>query len=282
MRLTSYNRILLALGDGENALTDTVGHRRRFLSTIHSISNRVEQFLNRNLELKSYTEFRDALPLTVEYFLQSQPVTTVASVHQDSTGLYDGSEVAETLFYINKDSDGVVLDSPVTPAKRGLRFIYTGGLAVHGTHSTYKLVGTPSTLFVVGKYVRGKDSLAVGLVVSNVTDVLVIEVLYGVYEIGEVVEGFDDESGGTAISGMTETLLSATTLSLAESFPDIVHATELEIRFMDDHRSDFENIGSSKSGTTRVNIMQNEKFKRDYDLLPEVRSLLEAYRNITI
>jgi len=282
MRLTSYNRVLIALSNGELALKDNLQHKRRFLTLISSVSNRVENFLNRTLELKSYTEFRDSLPNTVEYFLQGVPITSITSVHEDNTGLFSGSETAETDFYIGKEFTSIVLDSPVVPAKKGLRFIYTGGLAVSGVQSTYVLSSEGSPALVKDNFVIGGDSLTQGKVVSKTGTTIVIEVLYGVFEVGEIIQGHTSEGTNDIISGATATLDSVTTLSLAESFPDIVEATELEIRYMDDHKSDFENVATSKAGTSRGSLLNRDSDRAEYDLLPEVRSLLTPHRNITL
>jgi len=80
--------------------------------------------------------------------------------------------------------------------------------------------------------IDGKGTSSEPRGILNVADVLVIEVLYGLYDIGEVVEAYNDEEGGAVLSGQTETLLSATSLSMAESFPDIVQAMELELRYI--------------------------------------------------
>lgn len=282
MRLTSYNRVLLALSSGETSLEDNLEHKRRFLTLIPSVSNRVENFLNRNLELKSYTEFKDSLPETKQYFILGIPITTITSIHQDSTGLYNGSETAEGDFYINKNSDGFVLDSPVTPEKSGLRIIYTGGLAVHGVNSTYVLTSENTTALVAGNFVIGNDSLTQGKVFSKSGATIVIEVLYGVFDLGEKILGYTSEGDTSPITDADAILDSVTSLSMAESFPDIVTATELEIRYMDDHRSDFENISSQKSGTQRNPLLNADSGRSEYDLVPEVRSLLQPYRNLYI
>jgi hypothetical protein len=63
---------------------------------------------------------------------------------------------------------------------------------------------------------------------------------------------------------------------LAEAYPDIVTACELELRYIHDHRNDFENQSTLKGQTSRRDMSV------DYNLVPEVRSMIDKYRNFIL
>ena len=239
------------------------------------MSARIQTYLNRNLELTSHTEYFDTFPERLEYWVRAFPISSITSVHSDSTGLYDGSETAESDYYAGQDSISVVLDVGVTKALRGLRIIYTGGLATHGTQSQFTTENDGSTAITVGEYVEGQTSFAQGYVIARGSGTITIEVLAGIFEVGETIQA-KATVDGALIANATTDIASATVRCLAELYPDIVQATELELRYMDDHRSDYENQSTDKGATSRKDLTKN------YNLLPETRSILEPYKSITL
>lgn len=275
MLLTSYRRILFALG-GKDILTNNFQNKRNFANWIPAISARIENFINRFTELTSHTEYFDSLENSFEYFVKGYPITALTSVKSDSTGEFNGSESSESNYFIGKNQNSVGLAVSLVPAIRGLQIIYTGGLAAHGTQSTFELTNEGSTPFVADKYVEGQDSLAMGYVISKSSSTIVIEVLYGIFQVGEQIKGKSAWDSPTFETDMEADIDSVTTRCLAETYPDIVRACELEIRYMNDHKSDFENTNTAKGTTTRKDM------EKDYGLLPEVRSLLQDYVNIYV
>jgi hypothetical protein len=275
MILTSLNRVLINLSEGEPYLSTDYERRRRFIKRIASVSSDIEDHLNRNIELKSYTEFFDTLDLSLEYSLKAFPISALTSVYSDITGLYDGGESLESDYIIGKNNDTVCLASSISQARKGLRVIYTGGLATHAVRSTFTLSSEGASPFTAGMFVTGGSSNAMGIVVSKASTTMVIEVLYGIFEVGEIVSGKTTETGAVT-SGVTAVLSARTVTSLAESYPNIVEATEMEIRYRDDHRSDYENLSTDKGSTTRKDLTKN------YDLLPEVRKILQPYVKFNI
>lgn len=274
MDLTSWRRVRYFLGSND-VLADDPQTKRTYLNFIPAISKRVEQYLGFNIESASYTKYRDSLPNTLEYFFDVYPITAITSVHSDPTGEYDGSQSAESDYYIGVSESSIVLQTVVTPAKRGLKFIFTGGLASHGTQSQYTLTSVGSVAFTAGKFVYGASSDAIGYVVSLSGVTLTVEVLYGTFITGETIHGRTTEDGDN-ITNMNATLNAKAVTCLAESYPDIVTACELEIRYMHKHRSDYEIGINSRGESTKKDLTQG------YDFLPEVRSLLDTYRRITI
>ena len=268
MQLTSWRRLRHILGKNE-PLADDFINKRIYLPMIASISSRIETYLDRIIKLDTYTEYFDTLAGQRNYPVKAWPISSVTSVKSDSLGLYDGSESTESNYYIGIDSNAVVLDSSVVPARKGLQIVYIGGLALHGTQSQFVLASEGGTEIAAGNYVRGQTSGASGYVIEKTLTTITIEVLYGYFQEDETIEaaaGEDDD----AISGATAVLDSVTLRCLAESYPDIVLACEMEIRYMVDHRFDYENFSTGKN-TTRKDMTQ------DYNLLPEVRSLLDTY-----
>ena len=250
-------------------LSDKIATNRRLTRWISSISSRIEMFLNRELELKSRIQFFDSGPGQLEYFTDAYPITTITKVESDWEGLYD-SPTDETDFFPGRNEDAVILDVPVTPAKRGLRITYIGGISEHGVNSEY----TMASSLTAGKFLFGVTSGAAGFVITGGTSA-VIEVLYGVFDAGENTQQYDEEDLVNTF-GSVIVLTTKDKESLAEINPDIVEATELEIRYMNDHRSNFENDSTVKGATKRAN------FTEEYNLLPQTRSLLSKYQNIIL
>jgi hypothetical protein len=275
MDLTSWNRLRHVLGT-EIVLDDSLANRNRYMSWIPVISNRVTNFLDREIELTTHTEYHDSEVGRLEYWIRGYPISSITSVKSDTTGLFTGSETDESNYYIGQDSNSIVLDLPITPTKRGLEFVYIGGLANHGTQSVFVISGAGSEPFAAGVYAEGQTSKALGIVVSLSGTTLTIEVLYGVFQSGEEIKGKTTWDGTSYTANQEATIASVTSRSLAESYPDIVMATELELRYMESHRSDYENESTLKGQTSRKDMT------KDYNLVPEVRGILQPYRKMTI
>lgn len=272
---------MIALSNGDQTLSDKIKHKRRFNTLIPSVSLRIQNFLDRKLDLTTYTEYFDTFADQLEYFVEGTPISSITTVKSDSTGEFTGNETSESDFYIGKKSFSVVLDTPVRPAKRGLQIVYIGGLTTNGVQSQYVLSTEGSEALVAGAYVEGQTSGAVAYVVTKAGTAITLEILYGIFIVGETIQGKLTEDGADT-SNQTAVLASSTVLSLAEVYPDIITAAEYEMRYMDDHRSNFENSSSSKDGTFRRDVLNKNNDKREYDLLPEVRSMLEPYRYMAV
>lgn len=275
MDLTSYRRVLFALGSND-PLTDDFKSRRIFSNWVPAISAKVETFLDRKIELTTHIEYANSIERALEYFIDAYPIQSITSVYSDMLGLYNGNEVAESNYYIGETGNSIVLDTSIKSAHKGLKFTYIGGLAVHGVNSTFVIENEGATAFAANNYVEGQTSQAMGYVISKAGTTIVIEVLYGVFQVGEQIKGKTTWDNANFITNMEADIASVTSRSLAEAYPNITRACELEIRYMNDHKSDFENAGTTKAGTNRRDMT------KDYDLVPEVRSLLEPYARIHI
>jgi hypothetical protein len=132
-------------------------------------------------------------------------------------------------------------------AKNGFMATYDGGLANSAALSVYNV--TFSGLWVLGKFIYGVNSNAVGIVNAFDASTLTIEVLYGRFQVGETVQQWDTEDGAGS-STQTAVLTTAQALSLAEAYPEIVRATEMQLRFMMKNKDRFEQERIDKDGTT--------------------------------
>jgi hypothetical protein len=158
-----------------------------------------------------------------------------------------------------------------------LKIEYTGGLATHGTRSTF-IVATTTGTWHTGVYVIGSNSYACGIVRTASATSLTVEVLYGTFEIGETLTEYDTESA-IGSSTAVATLNSKSATSLAEAYPEITLGAEMQIRYMWKNKDGFENAGVSKDG---VSTKQANVQSLGMPLQPEVQTMLLKYRRISV
>jgi len=275
MLLTSYDRLLRYLAGAQNGnLEDSAENKRDIIAWIPSVSKKIERYLKRNLLIKSRVEYFDN-DNNRQFFVNAPRIISITSVKYDSTGLFTGGEIelATTSYKIGVDGKTVVIDwGEISNGYKTLQIVYIGGLAYTGVLSTYATGDT--TNMTVGNFVIGSESMAVGIVKATATDSLQVEVLYGVFEDGETLTESTTESI-TGTTGETIVLTSKTTECLAESHPEITTACEMEIRFLQVHKRDYENTGTNKDGTT---IRRGANQKPRYNMQPEAVDLLSSYR----
>jgi hypothetical protein len=277
MYLSSYQRLLRYCG-GDSILTDNAINRRQLGSWLPSISDAVENWLNRGIEIKTITEYFDVNFNTNEFYPKQIPVISFTSVYSDSTGLWDGgeSELSDDDYHAGTNNDSIVLTfARPYEARRGLRAIYLGGLAYHGTQSVY--AATITGTFTIGDFVHGGNSEAVGIVKAVTATSLTIEVLYGRFELGETVTEWATEDGigaGTA----TAILTTATKLGIAEAYPEITRGVELQIRYMMKNKDRFEQGSVNKDGTSS----RRGSIENDSQLQPEATMMLQHLRRFAI
>ncbi len=358
MLLSSLNRLrLYCAGEGEDPLANSLKNNRGLSMWLGSISSAVENFLKRKIAIDSYTEFFDIKSSKVEYWINAYPMYSLVDCYEEPRALWNGYERE-----IQYTVPGQVKGSIITPfafsyvMPRSLRLRYLGGLAYDAVLSKYSLSSVTGT-WVVGKFVRGNSSGAIGYVNAFTSTTLMIEVYYGIFQPGEVVSQYDNEplvtgspsvystinllphfgfygwsglwvankyikgrlSGaiasidslsGTPTSSLNCTMVSGTMLegeivdeyddvacinltsgtgmttntfgcisfinhrALCEVAPDLVIATEMQIRYMRKHALDFENAGTNKDGTT-----MRKSFRGVTDMLiDEVQAKLQPYK----
>lgn len=276
MLLTSYQRMLRYIhGRTMEPLStdDDQLSRRDLLPWINSVSENIEQYLGIETEIVSRTEYFDVGWGQREYWVKGTPINSIASVKEDPTGLFDGSESTLTAgsdYHIGTEEISVVTLLPRGwEGDRGIQIAYTGGLASHGTQSEF--VTASSSGWTVDDYCIGNSSAATGIVSSISGNNLTVDVLYGVFVVDEIIAEYSDE--GTTATGVTTTINSKASIALCESsFSSITSACENEIRYLWEHRMDFENDGSQRDGVT---IRRSAGQKAS--MQPETRMMLDPY-----
>jgi hypothetical protein len=291
MKLTSLNRV-------KNALGKTSAHEDGvFLRLIATASTQIGQHLRRlnSLQLTSRTEYFDPHLGQRVFRPKAYPIASVTSIHCDNSGKYSGSEtlVPSTDYIVSGDSraihftaDGAYNDSLLIPpwasvAPKSVRIIYTGGLAADAVSSTWS---KSASTFTAGRFIQGATSMAVGRIASTSSLSITYESIYGVFEAGETITEYATlnnalQSGGVegaAPTPVTATLGAASSLSLAETYPDLVQACEMHVRYLYRNQDNFENIIVSKDGENRAS---RADLKNVYGFLPEIVALLDTYQN---
>jgi hypothetical protein len=139
-------------------------------------------------------------------------------------GLYTGEEYLVINYYPSRFGQFIALSYPVYQWRKGLRAIYTGGLAYNGTKSIYAITST-SGILELGKYVLGAKSGAVGIITTVATKHIEIDNLYGKFLAGETVTMQDTEFAiGTSSASTTLTATS-------EDDTEIVFASNITSTF---------------------------------------------------
>jgi len=271
--LTSVDRVLFHI-DPENSLGDTVTAQRIVQGWIHSVSLNIKRYLDREIYIKDYTEYLDTIYNQYTYKTVVSPVWSVTSVELDSSGEFDGSEQDVNDYYITTYQDGITIDNnwDISNTIRGLKIVYSGGFAYHPVNSVFDVTNA----FVADNYVVGSATNAMGKVIATDGDTATIEVLNGVFAVGDVLTEYVDLTT-LETTGETGTITDVTKRSLAESYTDIVEAAEMQIRYMHQHKDDFENSGTTKEGET---LRRSDGAPAK--LQPEVRMMLDPYRRLTM
>lgn len=275
MLLTSYERMRRYLsGQDADNFEDSYKHRRDLLPIIQAVSKQIEFFCGREFYIESRTEYFDCNGSEKEFFVQAPPVTTVTSVYEDPTGLYDGSESELTDPGISADSRSVIVDNLTAlgfKAIKGVRIIYTGGLGYHAAQSVFTVTGSSGT-WTAGQYVYGSTSGATGIVKSYDSENarLTVEVLYGEFEADETLTEYTTEALATA-GDATATLSSKYRTALCEAYPDLVRAVEIQCSYMYRLRNSFEQSGVTRNGDTIRSDNRSGKIQ------PEAIDLLVPY-----
>lgn len=289
MNLTSLNRVKNALGITN---TDSDGNLSRLIA---SSSKQIEYYLKRENAIQSttYTEYFNPFRGQTVFRLKAYPVTSITSVYIDSTGLYTGSQtlVPSTGYIVGVDGKTLHLTGGYSNSNaypfngvypKSLRVIYIGGLASDPVISSWTKSSDSGGTLAVNNYIKGESSGAVSKITARGDGTISYESIYGLHTAETITEydSLDNSlSGGLGLSnptGVTATLTAATSLSLAESYPDLTFACELYVRYLNKNIDQFGNITVSRDGETRSSRADNAS---NSSLTPEVRELCNAYIN---
>lgn len=269
--LTTYQRCLrFCAADGDAPLSDTPANRRQLIPWINAVSQNIEHFLNRPILIADETEYFNVRAQQTEFAVRRVPVITLTDVYQDIRGLWQGGESIISDCFLGDQQWSVCTFYPRQyAAKNAIRIRYNGGLAATAVMPTYA-ISTTSGTWAVGGFVQGGTSMAIGIVRTASATSLVIEVLYGLFQVAETISQYSTEDANTTPTAVA-TVTSCTIPSLVEVASAIVMATEMQVRYMWRHRQDFENAGVNKDGQTMRRL--GDKYK-EANLEPEVINLL--------
>jgi hypothetical protein len=285
MLLTSVARAKAYLGISDSKEDGLLGR------VVASASARVEGYLRRvdSLELKERTITISATLGQRKFYLPAYPIVSVSSVKYDSTGLFTGGETTITDFQIVEDRAVVVPYGAysvnygvVTVAPNTVRITYTAGLAAHPVNSVWVKSADAGGTLTVGKYIQGSTSLAIGIIRARGATSITYECLSGIFQASETITEYTtytcDPSGGvlSSATGVTATLTSRTTGSLAELHPALVEGVEMHIRY---YRKNRDNFGDITVSVDNVQRMSRSDLQKDYFSLPEVRDYFSNYMN---
>lgn len=282
MKLTSYDRMIRYLAaNNDGNLTNNVYHKRDILLFIDSYSRVIEHYLNRKIEISSYTEYKPVRKTIQEYRMNCTPISSISSVKYDINGVFTGDETTLDTdeYYISPELNTVVLNIiPNFKQARGLQIMYTGGLAYSATQSIFTVSSVSG--FTVGNYIIGNDSYSCGIIKSIDTENtrLTVEILYGTFITEETITESTDEDIGNTTSN-TATIESKYRTALCESnYSGIVTACEMEVRYAYRHKLDFENLDTDRDGVThrRVSVFPTNGIL----LQQETQNILMPYRRV--
>lgn len=278
MKLTSINHLRYYLATNDSVNLSSPQELRQLTQLINSVSAKIEYYCERNFELGTFTEYFQTGNNVLTYNVKHKPINSLISVISDPEGLYQGGEANETNYYIHSSGNGVCLQTPLISNFKGLKVDYTGGIAVYPTVTTLVLANGYG-VFTVNKFIRGESSYAFGKIININGANLTIEIYYGSFDSGEQLTQMDSEvqTSSPSVAGV---ISSFTSRALCELEPDLVLACEMEIRYLKQHRFDFENAITTKDGTTKREL--KEKLNAQYWFQPEVLSILEKYKSYSL
>lgn len=276
----------LSITAGEHSLRN----RRRLSSWQAALSAAFERFLWRGIEVMEREEVLEVPSNGMVLHPFATPILQIEEIVQDVSGLFSGNE--ETLdpasYAISADGESIVFD-PATVLYEGktLKVKYTGGLARHAVRSEYRIEQEGAVAPGPGEYVRNGTSSAAGIVRKLETvegqKVLTVENLFGIFEVGDELYFAQSEenlfSGNEPVPAHKATITAIESRSIAEAYPDLERAVEIETRYMEKHQLDFENISTMDGQTQR---RQPTTFSTPYVFQPETLLLLARYRKVAL
>jgi hypothetical protein len=278
MLLTSLPRLRNYIGGSSDPLTDNIANNRELKMWLNTVSNSIEQYLNRSIEISSRTEYFDVDGFGQNIFYpKAMPIVSITSLYEDSDGLFTGGEsiIDDTDYNTGSDNNCIVLLSPMQYlAKKALRLIYTGGLAYDAVETRFT-VSSITGSWTAERYIIGSLSGAVGIYKSQSTTTFTVQTLYGKWVIGDVLSEQAAEDGN-ATEGVSGTIATITRVSLCEAYPELSTACEMEIRYHWKNKMNYENNAVNKDSSQRGTYPGSSTSM--YRLRPETISMITPYK----
>ncbi len=271
--LTSLERVAFYLGKdiGKGRVggvsTDTPAQRqtrRALLGWILDVSAQVQNHCSREFLILERTQYYDVNTAILSFFPSAVPILSITELAADYQGIYTGGEsvIDPASYRIGPAGSWFNVDpGALYGGTSALRSKIVGGLAYHGTQSTFAVTGVTGKTSLQGEaplYAIGGMSEATGRLVSYAEGVtagagdMVIDTLAGAFIPGEPLT-FQSEPDAEDLVGLAATIATVTRQSLCEAFPDIARSLEIEIRHMEEHAHslNIQTDAGMKSGATR-------------------------------
>ena len=236
--------------------------RQSILEWIISISQSFQYFCKREFLIQSRIQYFNTDLPRQEFFPNAVPIVSISDLSNDPLGLFTGGEsvVDPTNYRINAQGRSFETVFPILIGGRNsTRLTYLGGLAYHGTQSTFTLSGVTgaanisSGLAAGSMFAEGTTSGAIARVIAydDTAKSIVLDNRQGVFLETENLT-FQSAVYAQDIPSTGATIASIDRQSLAEAFPDIGRALQMELRYMEKHEFDHENqADGGKYGATR-------------------------------
>ena len=274
---------------------DGLKNRRKLMNWQTWISDALESACFRFFELKEYTQDffipmlgGSASPIGFmssgdpgymsgrTFYPYAYPFVGTPVVKVDPFGIFNGGETTleADLIRVSADKSSFGLWTPLY-AGSTMRVTYTGGLGTSAVRSTFTY-STGAHTPLVGYYVKNSTATAVGIIRVVGGGSIQIDNLYGIFAAGDDLYHAVNEVDLFGTPNEVGTITAITLQSIAEAYPALEGAIEVETRYMVQHQMDFENVSSMQGQTTRRSPGQ---LRDAYPLQPETRRLLSKYIN---
>ena len=150
-------------------------------------SNSFKTYLNRETLAAAQTEYFTVTDGRM-FDLKAYPVTSVTSVYNDSSRVWDTGEIDSTAYYLNTETGVITFDGVgLVPGPGVLRVIYAGGMAADAAAfiAAFPDIADACDMQVIAHYQRRSQLSAQGVSVGggNVSYTSAIKLLPGVMAV---------------------------------------------------------------------------------------------------
>lgn len=230
---------------------------------ISAISNRLENYLKRHIQIAVRTQQLYVEPMSRRYFLRAAPVYSTTGTEQkpggasitvaaNATITYDplrdfSSDPEDVLtYYIRNEEGNIEFDFPINYTgyrnPGAVKVTYYGGLAYTLDQLATTSLSHSGTISV-GDTVTGSLSGAVGTVLAYTQDATItVRVLSGSFQVGENFVSGANTAVFTALTAVGEPLCMA--------YPELVEACNMEVAWWFQRRETMGLTNISNEGST--------------------------------
>lgn len=242
---------------------------------IRAVSFIFEKYLDRYLYQVSRTEYHDIFAGQQDFYLRGSPISS-ATLYFDPDRTFATALDASNVVLSRYLDAARVVDYGLSPGKRYMKIVYTGGLATSTANVTIQMNSGGTLTYTVGEYVK-LSATNMGTVVSwDATNLILVvtpistnpDCAQAGFSVGDSVVGASSNATWVvAADGFS------TTSNLVQDYPDIALAADYQIVH--------ELITKEHPGMERIEIGEySGMVPMAPELLPKVRMLLAPHRRI--